>query len=344
MARRLFPVVLAALVGCNAPPQPAGGTGASRQAEEAAVQPPASPLSRQGEAAFPTFHGHTKEIDHAAFSADYSRLITVSNGDRTGRVWDARTGRELSRFDIPKLFDRGSAAGVRFSADGRKVVTEHINDLSEKNAARFRVWDADTGRLLREVRESDAETRAPRGGPARGNGTTPGVLYSGDGARKMVNGSAQVRVYDAATGKEQFAAIDRGTYSNLEKNGYISGARALAGPEGAHAMLNGTALTADGKFAVLRADWYKAKWPEPGAAAAKPADGVPIHPEYPIPEYQYLSREHLLLNLDTGEELKRAPVPSAWEGFRIYFFRGKQPLALVSNPEKTTLRVFSVFP
>jgi WD40 repeat protein len=61
-----------------------------------------------------TLRGHTADLTVAHFSPDGSRIVTAAN-DRTVRVWDARTGREL-------LSLTGFSEGVRcvaFSPDGK---------------------------------------------------------------------------------------------------------------------------------------------------------------------------------------------------------------------------------
>ncbi len=54
-----------------------------------------------------------------AFRPDGARLAGVG-GDRTGRVWDAATGREVVAFRSPSAPPAGPAfAGVAFAPDGR---------------------------------------------------------------------------------------------------------------------------------------------------------------------------------------------------------------------------------
>lgn len=77
--------------------------------------------------------GHTAFISHAAYSRDGRRIITTS-WDRTARVWDAATGKQL-------LVLRGHIMSVQhaaFSADGQRIVTASDDETA-------RVWDAETG-------------------------------------------------------------------------------------------------------------------------------------------------------------------------------------------------------
>ena len=73
--------------------------------------------------------GHKREVNSAAFSPDGSRIVTASD-DRTARIWDAASAKEiavLSGHDN-RLW---SAA---FSPDGLRIVTAS----GDKTA---RIWD-----------------------------------------------------------------------------------------------------------------------------------------------------------------------------------------------------------
>jgi len=74
--------------------------------------------------------GHTNMVTCVVFSPDGSRIATTS-WDRTIKLWDAATGREL-------LTLRGHTGGVvcvAFSPDGRRLA-------SGSNDKTARVWDA----------------------------------------------------------------------------------------------------------------------------------------------------------------------------------------------------------
>ena len=79
-----------------------------------------------------SLEGHTGDLNHVAFSADGTRLVTASN-DGSAIVWDARDGREIGRL-------RSAAPPwhlARFTADGSQIRT-HSNHVA--------VWDLATGR------------------------------------------------------------------------------------------------------------------------------------------------------------------------------------------------------
>ena len=82
--------------------------------------------------------GHQEKVNRAAFCAD-GRVATASN-DKTVRIWDDRTGREL-------LCLRGHTQGVArltFSADGERLVSVGYERV-------VKVWDAHDGRELLSV-------------------------------------------------------------------------------------------------------------------------------------------------------------------------------------------------
>jgi WD40 repeat protein len=77
-----------------------------------------------------TLIGHSADVLWIAFSPDGARIATTG-GDRTIKLWDTATGREV--FTL-----RGHTAGVgvlAFSPDGRWIVSSGIEGA-------VRVWDA----------------------------------------------------------------------------------------------------------------------------------------------------------------------------------------------------------
>jgi len=80
--------------------------------------------------------GHTGGVFNVAFSPDGARLVSAS-ADRTLRVWDVESGKELMTL-------RGhdeSALSVAFSPDGTRIAS-----VSEDRTVRL--WDAATGALV----------------------------------------------------------------------------------------------------------------------------------------------------------------------------------------------------
>jgi WD40 repeat protein/tRNA A-37 threonylcarbamoyl transferase component Bud32 len=121
--------------------------------------------------------GHTDQVFCAAFSPDGKQLVTGSL-DRTARIWDAVSGREV-RVLVGHT-DWVSAAV--FSPDGRQIVTAS-SDRS------VRIWDAATGRQLLSLLGHTDAVRSAR--------------FSPDGA-KIVTASRDntARIWDAATGQQ----------------------------------------------------------------------------------------------------------------------------------------------
>jgi WD40 repeat protein len=88
------------------------------------------PLRRFGEFA--------AEVSSVAWSPDGKRLVTTSF-DRTARVWDAETGKELLRITQPTWVDCAA-----WLPDGKRVLTTaNVGDN------RAHLWDAETGKELR---------------------------------------------------------------------------------------------------------------------------------------------------------------------------------------------------
>lgn len=82
--------------------------------------------------------GHGNGIQSAVFSSDGKKVLTSSD-DRTARIWDAATGKELKKFAGHTEVVRSAA----FSPDEKRVVT-----CSDDKTAR--IWDTETGRELQK--------------------------------------------------------------------------------------------------------------------------------------------------------------------------------------------------
>jgi WD40 repeat protein len=124
-----------------------------------------------------SFRAGDEPVTSAAFSPDGSRIVTTSE-DKTARVWDVATGKEiyvLRGHEAPVL----SAA---FAPDGWHIVTASDDKT-------VRIWDATTGKEVFILRGHDNAVLS--------------AAFSSDGSRIVTaSGDKTARIWDAATGKE----------------------------------------------------------------------------------------------------------------------------------------------
>src|SRR5262249_14406226 len=120
---------------------------------------------------------HADTIEAANWSSGGDRIITGS-GDKTARVWDARTGEPVT----PPLVQDGAVKSVRFSRDARRVVT-----LCE--GSRVRRWN---------VQVWDVETGTPYGAPLTDLNGLPDAQFTPDGTQVLV---ANASFYDPVAGQ-----------------------------------------------------------------------------------------------------------------------------------------------
>jgi WD40 repeat protein len=130
--------------------------------------------------------GHTHDVTSVAYSPDGTRIVSGSK-DRTVRVWDAHTGKQLAMLEGHTFW----VQSVAFSADGAHIVSGS-EDMT------VRVWDAHTSKQLAVLKGH--------------TGWVWSVAFSPDGLH-IVSGSGDktVRVWDAHSGK-QLAVLDGHEY------------------------------------------------------------------------------------------------------------------------------------
>jgi WD40 repeat protein len=111
----------------------------------------------------------------AAFSPDGARIVTASD-DRTARIWDTATGKQIGS----SLAGHGDkVVSAEFSPNGTRVVTA-------SDDSKVRVWDAATRKPIGEPIKAEENGRA---------------AFTPDGKRIFAVSGNQVRLWDAETGR-----------------------------------------------------------------------------------------------------------------------------------------------
>ena len=129
-----------------------------------------------------TLRGHTAGLYRLAFSPDGKRLATASI-DKTAKVWDAVTGKELLTLRGHTM----DVTGVAFSPDGTRLATSSYDKTAK-------VWDAATGKERLTL--------------CCHKHYVMGIAFSPDGTRlATASMDKTAKVWDAATGKELLTLI-----------------------------------------------------------------------------------------------------------------------------------------
>jgi WD40 repeat protein len=182
-----------ALTGCGAAfvltmPKPARAE-EDETIEQAAPQkrpaPNASTRAKTGEDTDRPVHsltGHKDRITSVVYSYD-GRWIATAAWDGTARLWDAQTGKEERRLDMPEPRDYhpGHLSRIMFSPDNKFAVVAQQAAPNEPGAI---VWNPRTGKKIHEFR-----------------GGTGGVGLSADGRLLACAAHDVLRLYQLPTGK-----------------------------------------------------------------------------------------------------------------------------------------------
>jgi WD40 repeat protein/serine/threonine protein kinase len=134
--------------------------------------------------AFRAFKGHSDVVKTGAFSTDARYLITGSY-DKTLRLWDVLTGRELKRFEGHD----GWVQSVAFSPVGRYVLSGSISVVGLRKDNSLRLWDVATGKDLSRFEGHF--------------GWVQSVAFSPDGRYVLSGGNDKIlRLWVTSTGEE----------------------------------------------------------------------------------------------------------------------------------------------
>ena len=121
--------------------------------------------------------GHDEWVLLVAWSLDGRRLASASV-DRTARIWDTDTGKQL----VVLRGHSDEVRGVAWSADGQRLATASLDRT-------LRIWDTQTGNELALLRGHDSGIRA--------------VVWSPDGRRlATASHDRTARIWDVETGSE----------------------------------------------------------------------------------------------------------------------------------------------
>lgn len=140
--------------------------------------------------------GHTAIVNWAEFTPDGRRILTESY-DKTVRLWDAATGKELMVFR--DHFGRNDISTAKLTPDGLRILTRPLDGT-------IRIWDVATGKQLAfvpQLHNFDPNIKYKLGP------TYIPVAFSPDGTRIVTATSALptsrepvARVWSAVTGRE----------------------------------------------------------------------------------------------------------------------------------------------
>ena len=136
------------------------------------LTPPGSGLLR-------TLKGHSSSVNAVAVTADGKQAISGSN-DKTLKVWDLTTGKELFTLQGHS----SSVNAVAVTADGKRAI-------SGSNDNTLKVWDLTTGKELFTLQGHSRSVKS--------------VAVTADGKRAIsVSNDKTLKVWDLKSGKELF--------------------------------------------------------------------------------------------------------------------------------------------
>jgi RNA polymerase sigma factor (sigma-70 family) len=142
-----------------------------------------------------TWYCEAARLGHVAFSVD-SKLLAITRGDETALVWDIASGKEVHRF-------RGNS--LAFSPDGKLVACGgRGTDGPEANMGVIRLHDAESGKLLRELRGHKTMLAGLMFTPDGKSIISRGIRLEGLSTGEPGESETEfVRFWDVASGKQR---------------------------------------------------------------------------------------------------------------------------------------------
>jgi eukaryotic-like serine/threonine-protein kinase len=261
--------------------------------------------------------GHASPVTAAVFSPDGLSVLTGGQ-DRTARLWEVETGKELTR---PEGLD-GAVKGLAWSRDGRRLVTVDAGGT-------VRVWERNGGKLVASY--------------AGLKGTVLSVAVTTDGSRVLLGGSdsAFVWVVEGTAPPRRLPALGGAVHS------------VALSPDGRQAFLG----SADGQVRVKQTDTGKDAG-RPLLGHKGPVVAVAVSPDGTMALTAGADQAVRLWDLAGRRELRRLPGehgkvaslafapdgPRVLTGgedkrVRLYDGKGSKPLAVFEGHTGAVLRV-----